>query len=106
MRNGHGAHQFLLYQTKNDYNQRAYIDSLMFWMSVKLGKQSRCASALQEQPNQQRTTLAIAVQYWVFVWCMCLQNKPEISWSLLTRHTLFSYSYLYLVAGMKNIISI
>ena len=43
---------------------------------------------------------------WMFVYCVCLQSKQEISWSLLTRHTLFSNLYFYLVAGMKNITSL
>ena len=82
-------------------------------MSVRLEEQSKCTSVTREQSKQQHTTLAIAFQYstkhyrsWIFVYCVCLQSKQEISWSLLTRHTLFSDSYFYLVAGMKNITSL
>ena len=82
-------------------------------MSVKLGEQSKRTSVMQEQSKQQHIILAIVVQYstrhykhWMFVYCMCLQSKQEISWSLLTRHTLFSDSYFYLVTGMKTITSL
>ena len=49
----------------------------------KLGEQSRSTSALQEQPNWQCTTLAIAVQYstrhykhWVL--CVSVEQARDI----------------------------
>ena len=72
------------------------------WMSIKLGKWNRCTSVTSKQLNLQHATLDIEVQYstrhsryHMFIYSVCLLSKPEISWSLLTRHTLFSDSYFF-----------